>query len=281
MPDTTGSVDAKDPELLDPARIVAFLEGAPLGLRGLECVTETESTNRDLLDRPAAEAHRVARLAERQTGGRGRRGRSWFSPPARNIYLSLGWRFDARPTALTFLPLVLAVAVARAVTRLGYTGHGIKWPNDLVTSRGKLGGCLVELRSLAAGESLAVLGVGLNVRLAGAPGLEALDQPWADLAGELPEVSRNEVAGLLLRALLEAVDTYERDGFGARGFSAFVEDWQRYDRLAGREVSVRGEGESFRGRCLGLGDTGGLRVETGGAVIEVHAGEVSVRRRGS
>jgi BirA family biotin operon repressor/biotin-[acetyl-CoA-carboxylase] ligase len=279
--DARGSLGANAPELLDPARIAACLDGAPVGLRGLECVTETASTNQDLLLRPAGDVHAIARLAERQTGGRGRRGRSWFSPHARNIYLSLGWRFDAGPTALTFLPLVVAVAVARAVTRLGYRGHGIKWPNDLVTPGGKLGGCLVELRSPSKGGSLAVLGVGLNVRLAGAPGLELLDQPWADLAAELPDVSRNITAGELLRALLEAVSSYERDGLGARGFASFAPDWRHHDRLAGREVSVRGEGQSFDGRCLGLGEQGGLRVEAGGRIVEVHAGEVSVRRLNS
>ena len=278
MCDATDAAGGDKPELLDPARIAAVLDAVPVDLTGLECVAETASTNQDLLSRSFTEAHGVARLAERQTGGRGRLGRSWFSPYARNIYLSLGWRFEAGPEALRFLPLVVAVAVARAVTRLGYQGHGIKWPNDLVTSRGKLGGCLVELRGPKAGPSLAVLGVGLNVRLNGAPGLESLDQPWDDLARELPAVSRNDTAGQLLRALLEAVTRFEQDGLEAGGFASFVPDWQRYDRLTGRQLSIRGERATFEGHCHGLGEMGGLCVETEGRIIEVHAGEVSVRR---
>lgn len=278
MRNVEGLPDPDGPELLDPPRILSVLEAAPVTLRNLECVDETVSTNADLLARPVEAAHGVARLAERQTGGRGRRGRSWFSPYARNIYLSLGWRFDVAPEALRFLPLVVAVAVARAVAALGFTGHGIKWPNDLVTTRGKLGGCLVELRGAGESRTLAVLGIGLNVRLAGAPGLESVDQPWDDLASELPGVSRNEAVGHVLLALLEAVERFGRDGLGAEGFRSFAPDWARFDCLAGRAVLLHGEGLSVEGRCLGLGRNGGLRIETDGRIIEANAGEVSVRR---
>jgi BirA family biotin operon repressor/biotin-[acetyl-CoA-carboxylase] ligase len=274
-----GFADSDGLELLDSGRILSALGAAPVTLRNLECVGDTESTNADLLARPVDDAHRVARLAERQTGGRGRRGRPWFSPYARNVYLSLGWRFDAAPDALRFLPLVVAVAVARAVTAAGFSGHGIKWPNDLVTPRGKLGGCLVELRGARDAPTLAVLGVGLNVHLAGASGLEAVDQPWDDLARKLPGVSRNETAGRLLYALLTAVQAFERDGLGVDGFSSFAPDWARFDRLAGQEVAVRGEHLSVDGRCLGLGEAGGLQVQTDDGIVELHAGDVSVRNR--
>ncbi|MEE4174225.1 MAG: biotin--[acetyl-CoA-carboxylase] ligase [Xanthomonadales bacterium] len=279
MRDSQGGFSEGRPELLDPERIRQHLARPPDALRGLECVGETRSTNADLLARPADAVHRVARLAERQTAGRGRRGRPWFSPHARNIYLSLGWRLDAGPDALGFLPLVVAVAAARALDRLGFTGHGIKWPNDLVTAKGKLGGCLVELRRIHTDGTLAVLGVGLNVRLTGAPGLEALDQPWDELAGELPRISRNETAGRLLGALLEAVEGFERAGLGAKGFDAFLADWNRFDRLAGRDVTIRSERSTAHGRCLGLGPEGGLRIRTDGREREFHAGEVSVRRQ--
>ena len=125
MPEARGQANPPGPELLDPGRILTYIDSAPNTLRDLECVDETVSTNADLLARGAEAAHRVARLAERQTGGRGRRGRSWFSPWARNIYLSLGWRFETPAEALRFLPLVVAVAVARGVAALGFSRHGI------------------------------------------------------------------------------------------------------------------------------------------------------------
>lgn len=263
---------ADGPERLATPAIRAAMGDAAGRLAGLELVAVTGSTNQDLLDRAPAAVHRVARLAERQTGGRGRRGRRWFSPFARNLYLSLGWRFERGSDALGHLPLVTAVAVARAVTAIGYRDHGIKWPNDIVTPEGKLGGCLVEARNGPDGSRAAVLGVGLNVRLAGAEGVEAIDQPWTDLATRLPQVSRNAAAGAVLAALVAAVETFE-----AEGFAPFEADWARYDVLTGRTVTVSGEGVIAKGRCLGLGPRGGLRVERNGVTTEHLAGDVSAR----
>lgn len=259
-------------ERLAPSLIRAAMGAAADRLAALEVVATTISTNQDLLERPPGAIHRVARFAERQTGGRGRRGRAWFSPFARNVYLSLGWRLERGSADLGHLPLVAALAVARAVTAIGHRDHGVKWPNDVVTPEGKLGGCLVETRNGPDGARVAVLGVGLNVRLAGAPGVDAIDQPWADLATRLPAVSRNTVAGVLLAALVDALEAFEADGF-----APFEADWARYDVLAGRRVTVSGGGITARGRCLGLGPRGGLRVQCDGVVTEHLAGEVRIR----
>jgi BirA family biotin operon repressor/biotin-[acetyl-CoA-carboxylase] ligase len=264
-------------ERLDASAIRDAMGDATNRLAALELVEHTGSTNQDLLDRPAAAVHRVARLAEQQTRGRGRRGRGWFSPRARNLYLSLGWRFGNGPVALGHLPLVTALAVARALAAIGHAGHGVKWPNDLVTEDGKLGGCLVELHGGRDGTDdacTAVLGIGLNVRLAGVAGLDAIDQPWDDLASRLPGASRNTVAGAVLSALTGALHE-----FAAAGFAPFEADWARYDVLAGQAVAVRGERETVSGTCRGLGPRGGLLVQAGTAEpIEVFAGEASVRR---
>lgn len=272
-------------ELLEAERIRNELGDAADRLARLDIVEVTGSTNADLLARPPGEADRVALLAERQTGGRGRRGRAWVSPFARNLYLSLGWRFEAGLGALGFLPLVVAVAVARAVEASGLAEVGLKWPNDIVTPRGKLGGCLVEVQGDLGGPCRAVLGVGLNVRLAGAPGLETIDQAWDDLASHNPAVSRNAVAGRLLAALIAAVGTFEAEGFEAGGFAAFEADWRRFDRLAGRNIELLVErvgaqdgGPAIEvGRCRGLGPRGGLLLERDGVCVERMAGEARLR----
>jgi BirA family biotin operon repressor/biotin-[acetyl-CoA-carboxylase] ligase len=272
---TSTLVGATEP--LDRDTVLAAMGDAVGALEALEIVTVTGSTNEDLMALPVVDADRRARLAEHQTGGRGRRGRAWFSPPRRNVYLSLGWRFDAPGQALAFLPLLVPLAVIDALEALGVAGVGVKWPNDLVTAQGKLGGCLVELRP-AGGSSLAVIGIGLNVHLAGAPGVEAIDQPWVDLAGLAPGVCRSAVAGQLLRSLVEALQCFEQDGF-----EPFRETWVGRDVLEGREVELRdtagtevGTNEIFRGVCRGLGPTGGLLLEEDGVVREFHAGDVSV-----
>lgn len=272
-------------ELLDRDLILERLGDAAAGLHELEIVTETVSTNGDLLARnhngpgspEQAPLHRHALLAERQTGGRGRRGRPWFSPFARNIYLSLAWRFESGLGALTFLPLVVAVAAARACESLGLQGHGLKWPNDIVLERDgtlqKLGGCLVEVRGDLGGPCLAVMGIGLNVHMAGAPGVEVIDQPWVDLGCELQGVSRNHVAAALLQSLLNDVVAYEQDGF-----EPVQADWERFDFLQGRRVTLVGEAGELRGTARGLGPRGGLYLEAGGEITEQLAGEARIRQ---
>jgi BirA family biotin operon repressor/biotin-[acetyl-CoA-carboxylase] ligase len=263
-------------EPLDRDAVMAALGPAAGVLRALDIVAVTGSTNEDLLAGPAGDADRRALLAEQQTGGRGRRGRAWFSPPRRNVYLSLGWRLHAPLEVLAFLPLVAPLAVIDALEGLGATGVGVKWPNDLVTDQGKLGGCLVELRPDGAAR-LAVIGVGLNVHLSGAPGVEAIDQAWVDLDALVSGISRSRVAGRMLGALVEAVQRFEH-----RGFEPFRAAWSARDVLAGREVELRaqaGDGSAAprRGVCRGLGPGGGLLLERDGEVREFFAGDVSAR----
>jgi len=268
---------AQSLELLDKARILEGLGADAESLSGLDIVAETGSTNADLLARRDDQLHRYALFAERQTGGRGRRGRPWFSPFARNVYLSLGWRFESGLGALTFLPLVVAIAAARACESVGLQQHGIKWPNDIVLERHgvmhKLGGCLVEVRGDLGGPCLAVMGVGLNVFMRDAPGVEVIDQPWADLGGELEAVSRNQVSAALLQELLSSVSAYEQ-----AGFEPVKSDWDRFDALKGRRISLLGEGETLHGRVQGLGPRGGLLLEQGGETTEYLAGEAKIRQ---
>lgn len=264
-------------ELLDRALIEG---GIPQRLRsrlnGLEIVHSVHSTNAELAARPPGRQHAVALLAERQTAGRGRRGRAWFSPLARNVYLSLAWRFETGIADLSPLPLLLALAASEALEAAGLDDHRIKWPNDLLLDGRKLGGCLAEVQGDAAGPCLAVLGIGLNVRMpAATPGADAIDQPWTDVASHLPEVSRNRLAAGLVAALLDHLDRFER-----QGFEPFLESWSQRDDLASRTIRVRHPGGPIDGVARGVSPRGGLIVETPAGRRELHAGEVSVRARG-
>lgn len=263
-------------ELLEKADIVKQLGAQADLLQVLDIVVETGSTNADLLARREHDLHRHALLAERQTGGRGRRGRPWFSPFARNVYLSIAWRFEAGLGAIAFLPLVVAVAAARACESLGLQNHAVKWPNDIVLDVDgvlhKLGGCLVEVRGDLGGPCLAVMGVGMNVNLSGAPGVDTIDQPWTDLGTQLPQVSRNAVAASVLSELLTAVEQYE-----AQGFEPFADDWNRFDCLRGRPVNIQFEDRTTTGIARGLGPRGGLRLEQDGKTSEQLSGEARIR----
>jgi BirA family biotin operon repressor/biotin-[acetyl-CoA-carboxylase] ligase len=246
------------------------------GLRGLTLLETTVSTNEVLARLPIGQRHGHAVLAEEQTAGRGRRQRTWHSPAGGNIYLSLGWRFGERPPALSVLPLVAAVCLCRALGRAGLSGHGIKWPNDILVDGAKLAGILVETQSAGVSPALAVIGIGVNVRMPESGSGGAIDRPWTDLVTALPgrgeSITRNELIALLLEELLAGLAAFE-----ASGFEPFQADWDRLDLLRGRRVNIEGNGGFRVGTVLGIDDRGGLNVDIDGYGPQVlHAAEVSI-----
>jgi BirA family biotin operon repressor/biotin-[acetyl-CoA-carboxylase] ligase len=245
-------------------------------LGALTILDEVDSTNAFLTRLPGPRRHGHAVLAETQTRGRGRRQRSWHSPPGGNIYMSLGWRFAAAVQPLSTLPLAVAVCLAGALERAGLRGHGIKWPNDILVDGSKLAGILVETQSLGDGSIQAVIGVGLNVRMPESSGGPAIDRPWTELAAHLPPerrgISRNRLAALLLDELLPGLER-----FASEGFEPFREGWRRFDLLLGRRVRLEGNGGMQFGTVLGIEDNGGLSIDIeryGPQVL--HAAEVSI-----
>jgi len=259
-------------ELLERSAIAERLgreTGALLG--GLEIHPVIDSTNAALRRRVQELPGGYACLAEYQEAGRGRRGRDWVSPFARNLYLSLTWHFDGGSADLSGLSLAVAVAVLRALGRNGVAGVGVKWPNDLLWGQRKLAGVLLEVAGEANGPWRVVTGVGLNVRMP-ADAATAIDQPWVDVETVHPGVARNQLAGDLLDALLLAHARYARDGF-----EPFREEWRAADCIAGREVILHTAADDLEGRARGVDDHGALLLEAGGAVHRCVAGEVSLR----
>jgi BirA family biotin operon repressor/biotin-[acetyl-CoA-carboxylase] ligase len=243
-------------------------------LQRLTVLRETDSTNAVLARLPEAERHAHAVLAETQTAGRGRRQRRWHSPAGGNIYLSLGWRFAAGAPQLSNLPLLAALCVCAALDRAGLRGHGVKWPNDVLIGPAKLAGILVESQSRPDRSVLAVIGVGLNVRMPGAA--TAIDRPWTDLVSHLPAdrrgISRNRVAADLLDDLVPACER-----FASEGFAPFRDEWMRRDLLAGRRIALEENGAARRGTALGIDDSGGLAVDLDDIGQQVlHAADVSI-----
>jgi BirA family biotin operon repressor/biotin-[acetyl-CoA-carboxylase] ligase len=271
-------------ELLDADAIAAALP-VPVRARiaALEVAWSLDSTNSELLRRLPADAGLAQLLlAERQTGGRGRRGRAWNSPLAAHVYLSLARGFAGGLARLGGLSLVAGIASAEALHALGFEAVRLKWPNDLVVVESdglrKLGGLLVEGGGEHAGPVRAVVGLGLNVRMPEEAAAD-IDQPWCDLAGlgdraGSPAPSRNEVVAALLAHWLPALDAFD-----AEGLAPFLPRYAAFDALAGQPVRVQGEQHSESGLALGLDADGALRVQLeDGSARAFHAGEVSVRR---
>jgi BirA family biotin operon repressor/biotin-[acetyl-CoA-carboxylase] ligase len=268
---------AEPVDLLDAGRIRAALPArVSVAVAGLEVAWTLESTSTELLRRPQEAGVQVL-LAERQSGGRGRRGRSWASPLAANLYLSVARGFDGGLARLGGLSLVAGVAVAEALRGLGAAGVSLKWPNDIVVVGAdglrKLGGVLVEGGGEHAGPARAVVGIGLNVRMPAAIGA-AIDQPWTDLRALLaPVPARDAVAAAVIAALVPALERFDREGL-----APFLPRYAACDVLAGARVRVLSGDGVHDGLALGPAPDGALRVRTAAGEQVFHSGEVSLRR---
>lgn len=274
-------------DLLDGNAILAGIPAAArAGIASLDVEWSIDSTNAELLRRAVPEYGATVLLAEHQTDGRGRRGRTWMSPLAANLYLSLSRVFDGGLARLGGLSLVAGIAAVEALHAADCPSVRLKWPNDLVVVEAgghggpnsgpvlrKLGGLLVEGGGEHAGPVRAVIGLGLNVRMPPAA-TAGIAQPWSDLAalvtGMVP--SRNAIAVTLLAHLLSAFDAFDRDGF-----APFLPRYAACDALAGRAIDVHAGDGVHTGTALGIADDGALRVHLRGGERRFHAGEVSVR----
>lgn len=245
-------------------------------LTRLDVAWSTGSTNTELLERanpPYGSAEVL--LAEFQTAGRGRRGRSWLAPPGGAVCLSLSWTFPEVPRDVGALSLAIGVCVLRALAALGVRDAQLKWPNDVLVGACKLGGILIDLRAESAGPAAAVVGIGMNVTL----GAELLAQISAiglqatDLASVAPgAVSRNALAAGIIECCVRGLLEFER-----QGLQPFVEEWRCADALRGRFVTLHMPDDTVPGIARGIDLSGALLVETPRGLQKFFSGEVTVR----
>ena len=263
-------------DLLDAGRIGAALPPpVRAAVTGLDVLWSVDSTNAELLRRGAPAQGVAAVLAERQTGGRGRRGRAWASPLAAHVYLSLARRFEGGLARLGGLSLVAGIAAAEALRAAGFDEVGLKWPNDLFAGGRKLGGLLIEGGGEHGGPVQAVIGIGVNVRMPEAVAA-MIGQPWTDLSRlSAGPVSRDAVVAALLSHLLPALDLFDTEGL-----APFLPRFAALDVLHGCEVQVSTGQGTESGIALGVAGDGALRVQAAGGERLFHAGEVSVRAAG-
>lgn len=259
-------------DLLDETRVRDLLSReSRRRLRALTVLDEVGSTNSWLMQH-APELPAVC-LAERQTTGRGRCGRTWVSPYAANVYLSFGWQFEDLPPGFTALAMVAGIAAVRALRLLGVNGVGIKWPNDLYVSGEKLAGILVDMQGESPAQVRAVIGIGVNVRMPTAAAT-SIDQAWTDLAthtaGHVP--ARNALAAALIDALLPALDV-----FSSQGFPTFAGEWRSLDLVAGRAVDLHQHTGVVSGVATGVDSDGALLLRTKEGIRRFVSGDLSLR----
>lgn len=230
---------------------------------GGEALGSTNDEAKRLARAGASEGTAV--VAARQTGGRGRFGRVWESPPG-GAYVSCLLRPPLSPAEVAPLALVVAVGAARGLASLGLEA-GIKWPNDLECDGRKLGGILLEMAAEADRVDWVVAGCGVNVVAPGhARGVAVREH--------VPQARVAEVAAAVLDGIAGAYREYL-----ASGFASAAREYAARATLTGKRVTVRdAAGEQVAdGVVTGIDAAGALLLETNGRTRPVHAGEVTLR----
>lgn len=262
--------------LLDAGVIIGGLsEEARALLAGIDILPETASTSA-VLARPddARPLHCRVCLAENQTAGRGRRGRSWIAAPYRDLAMSVGIEYPHWPPDLPTLGLVTALAVVEALEGLGIRDLLVKWPNDIMHADEKVCGVLLDVTGEAHGSCRVIVGIGINVATGGAQSRD-IDQPWTSLEAITQQpLDRNAITARCLNRLLPAFQRFPDDGF-----RAYRPLWRRLDALRGRPVSIHtAGGATFQGTAEGVDEAGRLEVTGPDGQVRVFTqGDVSVR----
>jgi len=263
--------------LIDPVLLKSRL-GRQSGRFDVDALDECDSTSSELMRRAdrGAPAGTVV-VADRQSAGRGRRGRPWLSSPESSLTFSLLWRFPGPASRLSGLSLAVGLGLAQALEELGVVGVRLKWPNDVLLQSqdglAKLAGILIELTGDRRGTQ-AIIGIGLNLE---APaGDFPMPVTGMNLAGSrLPD--RHAVLASILASLAVALDKFTVDGF-----VGLKTEWQRYHAWQDQMVQILADGAAPRvGRCLGVDDDGALLLDTGSGIERIHSGDVSLRPAGS
>ncbi|MNF74580.1 Bifunctional ligase/repressor BirA [compost metagenome] len=255
--------------LLDPSEI----------LRASSC--EWPALVYDSIDSTNAEALRLIErgqaapflvLAERQTAGRGRRGRKWVSPFAENVYYSLVLRIEGGMRQLEGLSLVVGLAVMQTLRELSIPGVGLKWPNDVLVGQKKIAGILLELVGDPADVCHVVLGVGINVNM---QATDEVDQQWTSMRLESGKVfDRNHLVAALGVTLQRYLALHQ-----AGGFLAIQAEWEQNHLWQGRDVSLIAGVNKIDGQVVGIDSQGALRLRVAGVEKVFSGGELSLRLR--
>ncbi len=237
----------------------------------IEVLDRVDSTSDALWRRhQGGDSRSCVLLAEQQTGGRGRRQRSWSSPYGAQICLSMLWRLEGGVAAAQGLSIALGVAAWRALREIGVDTVMLKWPNDLQVDDHKLGGVLIEASGELGGPCTVVAGIGINVRL---PPEFSVDQAFTDLhraCGTAPE--RNLLAAVLCRHWLQMLDSYPQ-----HGLAGVLDDFRHADALHQRPVRVESGNDFADGVAQGIDGQGRLRVLQDNRERCFASAEVSVR----
>jgi BirA family transcriptional regulator, biotin operon repressor / biotin---[acetyl-CoA-carboxylase] ligase len=235
-------------------------------------VTSTQDIAAQLARSGAAEGTVV--IAETQEKGRGRKGRSWVSLPEGGIYLSLILRPNLLPSRAAQIPLIAGVALTKAIRETVLLQPMIKWPNDIIIGKKKVGGILTEMSSEIDTVNYVVLGIGLNVNM-----------PASLLKGNIAAVATSlfDECGICISRvklvqnfLIEFEQIYTK--YLAFGFVSVRDEWKAFNNTIGSQVKISGNGKDIEGEAINIDNEGFLLVrKENGDITRIISGDMFLR----
>jgi len=257
-------------QLLDQNKISALLGQQSTNV--VEVVSIIDSTNTYVKEHLHKLPQGYVCLAEAQTHGRGRRGKTWVSPFGSSIYMSMAWTFKGGYQSMAGLSLLVGIAINRSLKTMGIKDCKLKWPNDVFHNCRKLAGILVEVEGQVGSDASAVIGIGINVDLPNA--VSDIDQPFVDLVSITQKpVDRNELVALIILTLTQMLKEFE-----VKGLAPFLSEWREADLFYNEYVYLESGSNRIHGLSKGINEGGALLLENAGKVTPHHGGEISVRK---
>jgi len=245
----------------------------------LELLNVIDSTNKYLNTSANIKPHASVVIANIQTKGKGRRGRSWQASVGESLSMSILWKFDKGASGLSGLSLVVGVAIQRLMKKIGINNSFLKWPNDLLILEGdayfKLAGVLIELQGDLESRCSAVIGVGLNYDLSNDI-LNNIDQPATNIKKYLhSDIDLNQLSAMLIKEIINALSEFEKNGF-----LSFKEEWLSYNAFKEKTISfIKSGGEVITGQIVDIENDGALNIMQNNGIHEILiSGEVSQQK---
>ncbi|MDD2972912.1 MAG: biotin--[acetyl-CoA-carboxylase] ligase [Lachnospiraceae bacterium] len=261
------------PDVMTKSEIASRL-GTRWAGRNLYCYEEVGSTNMIAKKKAEeSEPHGTLIVADKQTTGRGRRGRSWESPAGTDIYMTLSLKPEFTPDKASMLTLVMAQAVTNAIEEASGLSSGIKWPNDIVVNGKKVCGILTEMSAELDYIHYVVIGVGINVNLP-----EVSEELKVTATSLFIEGRKKIMRAQIIERVMHYFEEYYELFLQTEDLSGLLNVYNHSLVNCDREVRVLDPKGEYIGTARGINELGELLVEKAeGEIVRVYAGEVSVR----
>ncbi|MCP4680775.1 MAG: biotin--[acetyl-CoA-carboxylase] ligase [Desulfobacterales bacterium] len=272
-----GYLLSKSSNLLFADDIPGGLDTKVFGKKGIHYFREIGSTNTKAKDLAASGAPEgTIIIAEQQTEGRGRRGRVWFSPPGKGIYISLILRPEMPPSEAPTMTLMTAIAVAEALISLVKLEVSIKWPNDILVRGKKIAGILTEISTEMDSIDFIIVGLGMNVNIP----FESFPKEINDIVTSiLIETGKHFSRIELIRAYLHFHEKYYKI-FQKSGYEPIIERWKGLSDMIGQHLMVNVLGKEYSGEVIDMDNDGALILKDNqGGLHRIFSGDVTILQR--